>query len=211
MSPPSTRPSSRAPPRRSKAALEVLFGGNLLFDSSVTTTADFDGYAAGGSFSGKAFVKVSVPDYGAAYVAYNFAKNVFQGTGGSASSFALGDLGSAAWSSPEFYLSFDVAQAVFFRVGNQLLAWGPSLIWTPVDFVNLERVDPLSTFDLRSGQGRVSGQQFRWASAISSCSRTLPALSPRQARAGRWSSTTCWIPRTSLPGGTSRWAGSSLP
>ena len=73
-----------------KAALEVLFGGNLLFDSSVTTTADFDGYAAGGSFSGKGFVKVSVPDYGAAYVAYNFAKNVFQGTGGSASSLRAG-------------------------------------------------------------------------------------------------------------------------
>ena len=173
-----------------KAALEVLFGGNLLFDSSVTTTSDFDGYAAGGSFSGKGFVKVSVPDYGAAYVAYNVAKNIFQGTGGSASSFALGDLGSAAWELSEFYLSFDVAQAVFFRVGSQLLAWGPSLIWTPVDFVNLERVDPLSTFDLRSGQGRVFGQPFPWASATCSCSQTLPALSPRQARAGRWLSTT---------------------
>ena len=44
---------------------------------------------------------------------------------------------------------------MFFRVGSQLLAWGPSLIWTPVDFVNLERVDPLSTFDLRSGKAGV--------------------------------------------------------
>ncbi len=41
---------------------------------------------------------------------------------------------------------------MFFRIGNQLLAWGPSVIWTPVDFVNLQRVNPLAALDLRVGK-----------------------------------------------------------
>ena len=141
----------------SKAALETQFGGNFLFDASAATTTDFEGYTLGGSFSGKAFVKVSVPDYGSLYLAYNFNKNLSQGAGGTLPNLpgpptARGDLFSAAFALSEFYLSFDIAQVVFFRIGNQLLAWGPSFIWTPVDFVNLERADPFSAFDLRSGK-----------------------------------------------------------
>jgi hypothetical protein len=137
-----------------KAALETQFGGNFLLDGSGTTTADFGWYTVAGSFSGKAFVKVSVPDYGSAYLSYNFSKSIAQGAGGAlpATPTAAGDLFSSAWELSEFYLSFDVAQSVFFRVGNQLLAWGPSFIWTPVDFVNLQRADPLASLDLRRGK-----------------------------------------------------------
>jgi hypothetical protein len=138
-----------------KSGLEVQFGGNMLFDASAAVTADFDGYTAGGSFSGKGFVKVSVPDYGAAYVGYNFSKNIFQGKGGTGVSVPRGALDSASWELSEFHLSFDVARAVFFRIGSQLLAWGPSQVWTPVDFVNRERLDPLATFDLRTGKAGV--------------------------------------------------------
>ncbi len=138
----------------SKAALETQFGGNFLFDASSGTTTAFEGYTLAGSFSGKAFIKVSVPDYGSLYLAYNFSKNLSQGAAGTlpTPAVARGDLLSASYALSEFYLSFDIAQAVFFRVGNQLLAWGPSFIWTPVDFVNLERANPLSAFDLRTGK-----------------------------------------------------------
>jgi hypothetical protein len=146
-----------------KAKLETQFGGNLLWDTSVTTTADFSGYGGGGSFSGKAFVKVSVPDYGAAYLAYNYSKSLYQGAAGTVPgtpfgpsgpllSQSAGDLFGASYQLSEFYISLDIAQKVFFRIGNQLLAWGPSVIWTPVDFVNLQRVNPLATFDLRVGK-----------------------------------------------------------
>jgi hypothetical protein len=146
-----------------KAGLETQFGGNLLFDNTATTTVDAAGYGAQGSFSGKAFVKVSIPDYGAVYLAYNFSKNLYQGAGGSVPGEPLGpggpvlaqpagDLFGAAYALAEFYTSFDISQAVFFRVGNQLLAWGPSIIWTPVDFVNLQRVNPLTALDLRVGK-----------------------------------------------------------
>jgi len=146
-----------------KAKLETQLGGSLLYDTSATTTAAFDGYGASGSFSGKAFVKVSVPDSASAYLAYNFSKSLYQGaagtvpgaplgTSGPVLSQAAGDLYGASYALAEIYLSVDIARAVFFRIGNQLLAWGPSLIWTPVDFVNLERVNPLSPLDLRVGK-----------------------------------------------------------
>jgi len=41
---------------------------------------------------------------------------------------------------------------VFLRLGNQLISWGPSAIWTPVDFINLQRLNPLSPLDLRVGK-----------------------------------------------------------
>ncbi len=146
-----------------KAKLETQLGGNLLWDTSVTTTTDFSGYGGGGSFSGKAFVKVTVPDYGAAYLAYNYSKSLYQGAAGTVPgtpfgpvgpllSQSAGDLFGASYQLAEFYISLDIAQKVFFRIGNQLLAWGPSVIWTPVDFVNLQRVNPLAALDLRVGK-----------------------------------------------------------
>ena len=146
-----------------KSKLETQFGGNLLYDTSGTTNADFSGYGLGGSFSGKAFVKVSVPDYGALYLAYNFSKNLYQGAGGTIPgepvgpagpvlSQSAGDLFGASYALAEFYTSLDISRKVFFRIGNQLLAWGPSVIWTPVDFVNLKKANPLSPLDLRVGK-----------------------------------------------------------
>jgi len=134
--------------------LEMQFGGNVALSASAATTADFDWYTAGSSASGKAFLKVSVPDYGSAYLAYNFKKNIVQGAGGSlpAAPTTQNGLFDVAFDLAEFYLGFDVAQKVFIRVGNQLLAWGPSTIWTPVDFVNLEKADALAAFDTRVGK-----------------------------------------------------------
>jgi hypothetical protein len=141
------------------AKLEVLFGGQFLSDNAAYTTLDFNGYALGGSFSGKAFTKISVPDYGILYIAYNFSHNIYQGAGGAAPGGAgsylsqpLGDLLSTSFTLAEFYASFDIARVVFLRLGNQLIAWGPSAIWTPVDFINLQKMNPLSPFDLRIGK-----------------------------------------------------------
>jgi hypothetical protein len=141
------------------AKLEVLFGGELLSDNAAYTTLDFNGYAEGGSFSGKAFTRVTVPDHGVLYLSYNFTHNLYQGAGGTvpggASSYLsqpLGDLLSNSYALSEFYVSFDIARVVFVRLGNQLIAWGPSAVWTPVDFINLQRVNPLSPLDLRVGK-----------------------------------------------------------
>jgi hypothetical protein len=141
------------------AKLEVLFGGTFLSDNSFSTTTEFNGYAVGGSFSGKGFTRITVPDHGVLYLAYNFTHAIYQGIGGtppggvgSYLSQPLGDLLSTSYALSEFYASFDIARAVFLRLGNQLIAWGPSAIWTPVDFINLQRVNPLSPLDLRVGK-----------------------------------------------------------
>jgi hypothetical protein len=133
--------------------LEYLFGGVFLFSSTLETTTAFEGYTALGGFSGKAFLRITVPSYGSLYLGYNFNYTLFQGEAGSVAFTVPGeDLFANTFALSEFYLSFDLAKVVFIRIGNQLIAWGPSVIWTPVDFINRERLEPLATFDLRVGK-----------------------------------------------------------
>jgi len=133
--------------------LEYLFGGVFLFTSTMESTAAFEGYTAFGGFSGKAFVRISVPSYGSLYLGYNFDHSLFQGQAGSVAFSVPGeDLFANTFALSEFYLSFDLAKVLFIRIGNQLIAWGPSVIWTPVDFINRERLEPLAAFDLRVGK-----------------------------------------------------------
>jgi hypothetical protein len=133
--------------------LEYLFGGVFLSENTLATTAVFDGYTALGAFSGKAFVKVSVPSYGSLYLGYNFAHTLFQGEGGEVADPLPGeDLFDAAFTLSEFHVSFDLAKVLFVRIGNQLIAWGPAVIWTPVDFINRQRLDPQAAVDLRVGK-----------------------------------------------------------
>ncbi|WP_455381062.1 hypothetical protein [Salinispira pacifica] len=152
-----------------KDSLSYLVGGTFLFDSSVTTPTDFGGYTSTGLFAGKLFGKVTVPRYGQLYLSYNLAHTLFAGSGGALSgatgtggsaagytgtgpSTASGDLYSVYYSLSEFFFDFDIAKTLFVRVGNQLLAWGPSNVWTPVDFVNLERSSSLQSIDVRAGK-----------------------------------------------------------
>jgi len=134
--------------------LEYLVGGTFLYSNTAVATERFDGYTAGGAFSGKAFVRLNVPTYGSLYLGYNLSHTLYLGDGGALDSpLPTGaNLFENTYALSEFYLSFDLGKRVFFRVGNQLLAWGPSFIWTPVDFVNLQRLNPLASVDLRRGK-----------------------------------------------------------
>jgi hypothetical protein len=146
---------SVAESRREEQAnrLEYLVGGVFLLDSSILTTERFDGYTAAGTFSSKAFVRLTVPSYGALYLGYILRHTLYQGDGGTLdATLPAEDLLENTFALSEFYLSFDLSKKVFVRIGNQLLAWGPSFIWTPVDFVNLQRLDPLASVDLRAGK-----------------------------------------------------------
>jgi len=135
--------------------LEYLVGGTFLWNNTAVATQRFDGYNAGGAFTAKAFVRLTVPSYGSLYLGYNLSHTLYLGDGGVLDSGLPGtgaDLFGNIYALSEFYLSFDLGKKVFFRVGNQLLAWGPSFLWTPVDFVNLQRLDPLASVDLRVGK-----------------------------------------------------------
>jgi hypothetical protein len=71
------------------------------------------------------------------------------------------------------YYSFDVAKAVFLRIGNQLISWGPSAIWTPVDFINIQRASPLSTLDLRVGKPGMVSLNLAYTASASGCGLAL--------------------------------------
>ena len=96
---------------------------------------------------------MSVPDRGSLFASYVFRQYFFKGltSGGPVAYGAAASLSEPSLGLSELYYSFDVKKAAFFRLGKQLLAWGPSFFWTPVDFVNAERADPLAAFDGRSG------------------------------------------------------------
>lgn len=136
-----------------KDALSYLVGGTLLVDAQVGTPSSFDGYSTNATFSGKAFAKLSIPTYGQLYLAYDLQHTLLQGAGGSQSATPFGsDLFSNTYSLSEFFFDFDLAKRLFVRVGNQLVAWGPSNVWTPVDFINTTKASSLQSIDLRQGK-----------------------------------------------------------
>ncbi len=51
----------------------------------------------------------------------------------------------------EAWLKFDIGRRVFLTVGKQRIKWGAARFWNPTDFLNRERLDPLSVVDLRLG------------------------------------------------------------
>jgi hypothetical protein len=136
------------------ARTEYLVGGSALVSAQGYAPIAMDGYAAAASLEGKAFAKVTVPDYGSLYLSYGIAQPFFAGLAGSGPSLAAPpvDLSSPTYVMPELHYSFDVGKKVFLRLGKQLLAWGPSRVWSPVDFVNSSHADFFAPIDLRQGK-----------------------------------------------------------
>jgi hypothetical protein len=136
------------------AKTEYLVGGTFLVSASSWFGPGIDGYAALSSASGKAFAKVSDSRSGTLYAAASVRQVFFKALSGD----DLAALGRAeSLSDPtvdlaEFHYSFDIGKKAFFRLGKQLLAWGPSVVWTPVDFVNAEKADFFAAFDAREGK-----------------------------------------------------------
>ena len=132
--------------------VEFLFGGSFLPLASVSATSGFHGYAASSSLSGKLFGKVSLKDYGSLSIAYGISQQFLQNAGGDAPVMPGKSLSSPTFTLTELYYSFDLGKLLFARLGNQLIAWGLSKIWSAVDFINLEKADAFQGLDLRVGK-----------------------------------------------------------
>lgn len=132
------------------ARTEYLVGGSVSLRASASALPG-DGYTAVSDAKGKLFAKVSVPDYGAIFASYAASYPFFRGAAGLAAAPApeAADLDFAL---AELHYSFDIGKLVFFRLGKQLLSWGPARIWAPVDFVNAEKEDSFADVDLRAGK-----------------------------------------------------------
>ncbi len=132
--------------------VEFLFGGSFLPSASASATSGFKGYAASSSISGKLFGKVSLENYGSLYISYSLSQQFLQSAGGDAPVLPGKSLSSPTFTLSELYYSFDLGKVLFARLGNQLIAWGPSKIWSAVDFINLEKADAFQGLDLRVGK-----------------------------------------------------------
>jgi hypothetical protein len=139
-----------------KTKLETRLGGDVLFSSDFAFPLDFGSYYMSSFISGKLFGKLSYPDIVTLYVSYNFLHDILRfgtpGSGQTGGQTGVTSLFDVEAELSELFIDFDVRKKVFFRAGNQLIAWGPSVFWTPVDFINLNRLDPLARLDLRTGK-----------------------------------------------------------
>lgn len=132
------------------ARTEYLVGGTAVVRALGTWNGEETTTRAG--LEGRVFAKVSFPESGALFIAYNAALPTFQGYSGDGPVPSAKDTYQPSYSLAELHYSFDIAKVVFLRLGNQLIAWGPSRIWTPVDFINQERVDAFADLDTRVGK-----------------------------------------------------------
>jgi hypothetical protein len=138
--------------------LEYLPGVFFVADGSAYRAQNAEASSSEVRFYGKGFIKASKADIGALFLAYNF--NYFLYAAASdpsmASFYALQapDPGVIRANLSEFYFSTDIKKRVFIRVGDQLIKWGATYFWTPVDFINRQKEQAaiLSVVDRRAGK-----------------------------------------------------------
>ncbi len=131
---------------------EYLVGGSILADLSLSVLNDAQGYLANSGMKGKVFAKISIPRYGALYASASVSSAFFQAYLGEIEAPPALDPFKPQIALSELHYGFDIAKIVFFRLGNQLIAWGPSRVWSPVDFINLEKADSFAGIDSRLGK-----------------------------------------------------------
>jgi len=130
-------------------------GGNALARVDTVLQPTEGEALSSSSAAGKLFAKVSVPDYGSLYIAYNLSHYFFQASSAAETPVPPGgdfDPYAPEYALSEFHYSFDINKTLFVRLGNQLIAWGPARIWTPVDFINLQKTDAFAALDSRTGK-----------------------------------------------------------
>jgi hypothetical protein len=58
---------------------------------------------------------------------------------------------NAAFAINEVFLDVNIAKAVYFRIGKQVLKWGVGYLWTPTDMINVDKKDILDWSQVRQG------------------------------------------------------------
>ena len=176
----------------SGAAPSRLVGGSALVSAQAYLDPGLEGYAASSYAAGKVFAKVAVPDYGSLFVSWSGRQQFLAGLAGEGPSLggAAYDLEEPELELSELHYSFDLRKKLFLRLGKQLVAWGPSRVWSPVDFVNAEREDFFAPIDLRAGKAGLrahlplgSANAFLFADFSGTVSESGEALDPLKTAA----------------------------
>lgn len=160
-----------------------LGGVTLASSANLVLPTERASYGSLSQFTGKGFLKATKPEVGALFLSYSYAQTLWASTNDAL--FQAGyakqalDPSDPVYSLSEWHLSFDVGKTVFLRVGNQLLDWGASAVWSPADFINRRSADPNAALDTRAGKPGIrvhvpwaAGNVFLFADASSSLSNT---------------------------------------
>lgn len=161
----------------------VWLGGVTLASTTNLVIPDELGtYGTLSNFAGKGFLKATKPSVGALFFSYTYGHTLWAATndGLLKTGYARQALDPAApvYTLGEFHLSFDVSKVVFVRLGNQLIDWGASAVWSPADFINRRVADPNAAIDTRAGKPGVrihvpwaAGNFFVFADASSALTK----------------------------------------
>jgi len=130
-------------------------GVTVVSTTGLTVPSDRGAYGSQSLFTGKAFLKATNPTVGSLFVAYTYTHTLWAATDDGALSAVYAasepDPSAPAFVLSEAHLSFDFGKIVFVRLGNQLIDWGASAVWSPADFINRRKSDPNAAIDTRAG------------------------------------------------------------
>lgn len=169
-----------------QASQLVWLGGvSLASNTSLLLPNGGGTYGSQSGFSGKGFLKATNPSVGSLFVSYSYNHTLWASTDDSALAAGYGlakpDPAVPVYQLSELHLSFDLGKVVFVRLGNQLIDWGASAVWSPADFINRRVPDPSSSLDTRSGKPGLRlhapfgfGNVFVFADASRSISKGVP-------------------------------------
>lgn len=139
--------------------LEYLPGITLLSESNAIFSNDnISNYGSDSKFYGKTFFKVSKADIGSLFASANFSYFLFATASGNVFDQIYlqqsPDPEKLNSTLSELHLSFDIKKKVFLRIGKQLIGWGASYFWSPIDFVNLQKsqAQVIVPIDIRNGK-----------------------------------------------------------
>lgn len=140
---------------KNAAKMQILLGGTLQFSSYWMVPEQFDQYTNFLAFNGIVFLSLLYEPYAKFFVSESFSHSMvaFSDPAIPASSpfLSLTELNNS-FNLLEIFFDFSFKNAVFFRIGKQVIHWGAANIWTPVDFINFAKYNPFSDIDSREGK-----------------------------------------------------------
>lgn len=148
---------------------ELVFSGNILSRNNYSvrrswflgeTPGDTNRFSAGlsGTFNLDLRLRRGHKAHLGMYINYSSDNNtdsLLSGLGMFSNMISPGLLNSlvpdTSISFPEFFVDLNISQAVYFRIGKQVLQWGRSMLWNPTDLINVDRESFLDDFQVKNG------------------------------------------------------------
>lgn len=140
---------------KNASKLQILFGGTIQFTSLFNFPSTFDEYYNLWSLSGIGFLTIVYEPYAKFFVSESFSHTLASFSDPyidlSSSNLSFSEL-NKSFNLMELFFDISINNVLFVRIGKQIIHWGAGTIWTPSDFINLSKYNPLESLDTREGK-----------------------------------------------------------